>query len=71
MNIYQGIKAKSTPAVLYWWGLTNTVRCLEHQVFEMQILKINTPTVRIVAVMVIAVIACLVVSYFVGPAAAN
>ena len=37
----------------------------------MEILKINTPTVRIVAVMVIAVIACLVVSYFVGPAAAN
>ncbi len=34
----------------------------------MQILKINTPTVRIIGVMVIAVIACLVVSYLVGPA---
>ncbi len=35
----------------------------------MEILKLNTPTVRIVGVMVIAVIVCLVVSYFVGPAA--
>ncbi len=35
----------------------------------MEILKFNTPTVRIIGVMVVAVVVCLVISYFVGPAA--
>lgn len=34
----------------------------------MWFLKINTPTVRIIGVMVAVVVAVLVVSYFVGPA---